>query len=354
MQTLASIKALSLAVTPDDRRTLVLAITQAFDAVQKVPSDEENALFCDVVGRILDQLTESVRAEMAQKLAPMERTPEALAFKMANDDSIAVARPVLEQSTKLTDAQLVEIAENRDDTYRMAIAKRESVSEAVTDVIVEKSGREVLQAISGNRGAAFSQKGVGVLLERGGEDAIVQQHLLARSRDDGSMAGKIRNALTEGLRSKLGDFVTQLPAEEMDHAVEIAQQAYMAEKGVARRARMARKLMLDEINAGKMQVDEAVTQLSREKRIDDLGWLAAQILQIPETIAQGAFTAVAADTAVILGRALGVSERTFQLVATARRQVLSLADDTVDAAVREFSALSQMEASRAIRLLKMR
>ena len=46
-------------------------------------------------------------------------------------------------------------------------------------------------------------------------------------------AGKIRNALTEGLRKKLGDFVTQLPAEEMDHAVEIAQQAYMAEKGVA-------------------------------------------------------------------------------------------------------------------------
>ncbi|MBL6432366.1 MAG: hypothetical protein HPM95_19960 [Alphaproteobacteria bacterium] len=50
---------------------------------------------------------------------------------------------------------------------------------------------------------------------------------------------------------------------------------------------MARKLMLDEINAGKMQVDEAITQLSREKRIDDLGWLAAQILQILETIAQG-------------------------------------------------------------------
>ena len=65
MQTLASIKALSLAATPDDRRTLVLAITQAFDAVQKAPSDDENALFCDVVGRILDQLTESVRAEVA-------------------------------------------------------------------------------------------------------------------------------------------------------------------------------------------------------------------------------------------------------------------------------------------------
>ncbi|MBL6432365.1 MAG: DUF2336 domain-containing protein [Alphaproteobacteria bacterium] len=175
-----------------------------------------------MVGRILDQLTEKRGAEVAQKLAPMERTPEALAFKMASDESIAVAGPVLEQSTKLTDAQLVEIAENRDDSYRMAIAKRESVSEAVTDVIVEKSGREVLQAISGNRGAAFSQKGVGVLLERGGEDATVQQNLLARSRDDGSMAGKIRNALTEGLRKKLGDFVTQLPAEEMDHAVEIA------------------------------------------------------------------------------------------------------------------------------------
>ncbi|SDU41049.1 DUF2336 domain-containing protein [Stappia sp. ES.058] len=354
MQTLASIKALSLAATPDDRRNLVLAITQAFDAVQQMPSNDENALFCEVVGRILDQLTESVRAEVAEKLAPMERTPDALVYKMANDDAIAVAGPVLEQSTKLTAAQLVEIAENRDDSYRMAIAKRASLPEAVTDVIVEKSGREVLQAISGNRGAVFSQSGVGVLLERGGGDATVQQNLLARSRDDESIAGKIRDALTEGLSKKLGDFVSRLPAAEMDHAVEIAQQAYMAEKGAARRTRMARKLMLDRVNSGKMPVDQAISQLSREKRIDDIGWLAAQILQVSEQIAKGALAAPEVDTAVIIARALGLNEATFRLVAMARCRALSLADDTVDAAVREFSAVSQMEANRAIRLLKLR
>jgi len=349
---LASLKALSLANTPDDRRNLVLAITRAFDAVEQEPNDEENALFCDVVGGILDQLTEGVRAELSDQLATAERTPSDLAYKLASDPSIAVARPILENSSKLTDDQLVEIAASRDDDHRLAIAKRATVSEAVTDVLVERSGREVLRAISANRGAAFSESGVGRLLERGGEDETVQKNLIARSRDDAGMAGKIRAALTEGLQAKLGAFVDQLPAEEVEHAVEVAQQAFMAEKGIARRARMERNLLLEEINAARASIDSVLAQLARERRLADIGWIAAKVLQIPVQVGHGALTAPTADAAVIVCRAVGVSEEVFALIARLRARELDGPDAAAEVA--EFGQLSLMEANRAIRLLKMR
>ena len=87
------------------------------------------------------------RAHVAKLLAPLERAPGNVVVKLAND-SIEVARPLLEFSNVLSDDDLIEIIANQTEEHRIAIAGRPTVPERVGDAIVEHR-RDVLGGPAG-------------------------------------------------------------------------------------------------------------------------------------------------------------------------------------------------------------
>ena len=75
------------------------------------------------------------------------------------DDDIEVARPVLTRSERLSEHTLVATANSKSQQHLYAITQRDALSEAVTDILVERGDRDVVHAVVKNRGARFSDAG---------------------------------------------------------------------------------------------------------------------------------------------------------------------------------------------------
>src|SRR5437870_524561 len=123
-----------VATAPERRRAEMLRrVTDLFIVGSPDFSANEIGLFDEVLGRLIADIESSARAMLAERLAPIANAPRGTLCKLALDDSIDVAGPVLVQSGCLDDATLVEAATRRSQEHLLAISRRHALSEAVTD-----------------------------------------------------------------------------------------------------------------------------------------------------------------------------------------------------------------------------
>jgi uncharacterized protein (DUF2336 family) len=95
---------------------------------------------------------------------------------LAFDDDIEVARPVLIQSERLGERELLANAAGKSQLHLAAIAQRKSLSEAVTDVLVERGDRDVVHSVVRNKDARFSDAGFRMLIKRSvGDDGLATE-----------------------------------------------------------------------------------------------------------------------------------------------------------------------------------
>jgi uncharacterized protein (DUF2336 family) len=118
---------------------------------------------------------------MSRTLAPISNAPTALMRKLARDEDIEVAGPVLAESKRLEDADLVEVAKTRGQAHLAAIAGRSNIGEAVTDVLVRRGDHDVVRNVADNQSAKLSE---------GGFSALVR-----RAEGDGDLAEKVGQRL---------------------------------------------------------------------------------------------------------------------------------------------------------------
>src|SRR6478609_8684638 len=107
-------------------------------------SDDEIWTFGEVIGRLADEIEVAARAQLARRLARFDRAPVNVIHKLAFDDSIDVAGPVLRDSERLEPYALVANACTKSQTHMLAISERKSIEETVTDVLVTRGNKEVV------------------------------------------------------------------------------------------------------------------------------------------------------------------------------------------------------------------
>ena len=159
----------------DRRREMAGKVTDLFVGRSDEFSAEDLAVFDDVIVRLAAEIEEQARALLSRRLAPIRNAPPRIIRLLARDDDIDVAGPVLAQSAQLSDEALVEIARTKGQAHMLAIAQRGSLSEVVTDVLVELGDREVVLNAVDNYGANFSDHGFTVLVHRSeGDDRLAE------------------------------------------------------------------------------------------------------------------------------------------------------------------------------------
>jgi uncharacterized protein (DUF2336 family) len=157
----------------DKRVDTLRRITDLFMVRPDDYSDDQVEVFDDVISRLAEQIEAKARAELARRLAPVNRAPVAVIRTLARDQAIEVAEPVLRQSPRLTEEDLLSVAESQGQDRLLAISKRASVSEAISYVLVTRGDREVVRSVARNEGAKFSHAGFGKLVERSvGDDDL--------------------------------------------------------------------------------------------------------------------------------------------------------------------------------------
>jgi uncharacterized protein (DUF2336 family) len=158
------------------RDEMLSRITDLFMAGADRFSPEQVHLFDEVIAKLANAIEAKARAKLSIRLANIANAPAGVVRMLAFDDNIDVARPVLKNSERLNEADLLANASSKSQQHLAAISERRSISEAVTDVLVARGDREVVHTVVRNVGARFSDAGFRVLLKRSSaDDALAMQ-----------------------------------------------------------------------------------------------------------------------------------------------------------------------------------
>jgi uncharacterized protein (DUF2336 family) len=155
-------------------------VTDLFVAGAGHYSTQQIEMFDEIFKTFVSVIELKVRARLASHLATNSDAPEALIQAFAFDDDIAVAGPVLKQSTSLSESSLLIVSTTKSQSHLYAIAQRQSISELVTDILIERGERDVVHAVAKNSGARISDSGFNGLVSRATDDAELALHVGSR------------------------------------------------------------------------------------------------------------------------------------------------------------------------------
>ncbi len=148
----------------EKRRALLRELTEHFFGSSQ-RSVAEDALYDTVLTDLTAEMEVAVRAELSARFAQSLNAPRGLIRRLANDQA-EVADAVLRASSVLTDEDLLGVVRSQGQAHLRAVSERKSVSEAVSDVIVERGDDETLGTLLRNDGARLSRAATETAVER--------------------------------------------------------------------------------------------------------------------------------------------------------------------------------------------
>jgi uncharacterized protein (DUF2336 family) len=194
----------ALSAGPTGRRIEVLRrITDLFVHNAGIFTEEQIVLFDDVMGRLVIEIENLALVELSARLAPIPNAPAGIIRRLAWDDAVEVAGPVLAKSDRLTDGELIELAKTKGQAHLAQIANRTALVEVVTDVLVERGESEVANMLAGNPGARFSETGLWQLVIRAEGDDRLSETIAGRCDIPPYLFRKILTQATGKVRQKL-------------------------------------------------------------------------------------------------------------------------------------------------------
>jgi uncharacterized protein (DUF2336 family) len=155
---------------PEKRIQTLRRITDLFLSDADRLNEAQIEVFDDVLCYPIKRIETKALAELGERLAPVGNAPIEVICRLARDDEIAVAAPVLTQSTRLTTHDLIEIAKTKSQEHLLAISGRAQLEEVITDQLLCHGDAKVAHRLARNAGARFSEDGFAKLVTRAETD----------------------------------------------------------------------------------------------------------------------------------------------------------------------------------------
>jgi uncharacterized protein (DUF2336 family) len=160
---------------PERRIVMLRRITDLFLTDANRLNEEQVGVFDEILTHLAHRIEERVLSQISLKFAPVRNAPKNMISLLANDDNIAVAGPVLAQSDRIAENELIEIAKSKSQTHLLAIAIRATLSEAITDILIQRGDKRVVGKLARNAGARFSHDGYESIVNRAeGDDEMAE------------------------------------------------------------------------------------------------------------------------------------------------------------------------------------
>ncbi len=166
-------------------------------------SEDQVQVFDDVLCILIARVESRAKAELSQRLAPLDYAPFEVIQHLARDNDIAVAGEILANSSRLRTSDLVEIASTRGQDHLFAISSRTNLPEAVTDVIVDRGERKVIRKLANNASARFSEAGYSGIVARAETDDDLTEILGLRIDLPLKFLRELLRRATDAVRARL-------------------------------------------------------------------------------------------------------------------------------------------------------
>lgn len=184
----------------ENRREAAVKISSTYSA-EDLTEDERN-IAEDILRAMAKDVEVSVRQALAENLKEYSGLAHDLAVTMASDvDSVAL--PIIQFSDVLSDDDLLDIVRTQGTEKQTAVAQRATVSEEVSDALVETGKEDVVATLVGNEGAAISDKTFDKVLVDFKESDLVKTSMVGRSQLPIAVAERMVSLVSEKLQEEL-------------------------------------------------------------------------------------------------------------------------------------------------------
>jgi uncharacterized protein (DUF2336 family) len=339
--------------TAERRVASLWHVTDLFITGASRYSDEQISLFDDVIARLAAQIEVTARAKLARLLAPVANAPVNTIKALAFDEEIAVAGPVLARSARLDDATLRENAATQSQLHLLAISKRRILSEAVTDVLIERGDSRVARSVTRNAGARFSDAGFEMLVKRSAGDDVLAERLGLRSDIPRQHFVRLIARASDAVRAKLAA-ANPGAVEEIQSVITEVVGKIRADAVIQSGDYMAARRKLEALQRAGALSEATIYESAKTRRFEETVAALALMCGVPIEVAETALLDDAPDTTLILAKAAGLSWTTVKFVLLLRTGGHGVSARDLEDALKSYEELSDESAQLAVRFYQRR
>jgi len=250
-------------------------------------AEEDVWTFGEVIGRLADVIESATRARLSRRLLETNQAPMNIINKLAFDDDIDVAGPILQHCERLDAKTLVNNIRTRGQPHLLAISKRKSIPPAVTDELVTRGNREVLTSVVANDGARFSNFGFLHAIKRSRKDSILAESLGLRKDIPRPMFQQLIAKASADVRQKLAQERPDLIGEIQSSVTEVAGALQSKFGPATKKYFAAKKVVTARHRIGELN-ESLILEYAREHKIEEATVGLALLCLLPVTAVERA------------------------------------------------------------------
>jgi len=337
----------SLPERPSSQRfTMLRKLTDLFLAEAESYSDECIQLFDELMTRLIEQIERQALIELSNRLAPAKYAPPNLVGRLSRHDDIEIAEPVLEQSSLLTDHDLLQIAKTKSQAHLYAIAGRAQISELITDILVDLGDAKVAGKVAANAGARFSRWTFAKVVQRAEADESLAVAVANRIDLPADLLDQlirkatrvVQRRLMANSRPEIRKRISQVLAVISDRVV----------RSTAPGGRGGRALLKKDSAHLRAQLAQCADNRNVTGLIDALATLA----ELPVRAVAKLVEAGSDEALVALGKACGIGWQDLKKAISILIPADVASQKTPDALFDIYAALSAADAQRALQFIR--
>jgi len=335
------------------RIEMLTRITDLFIGGASRYSPEQIGVFDDVMVRLVSTIEAKARAKLAYRLAPIANAPVNVIHMLAFDDDIEVARPVLRQSERLDDRALLANASTKSQRHLFAISQRKSLSEVVTDVLVERGDRDVVHSVVRNSGARFSDAGFRMLVKRSVSDDDLATEVGMRSDIPRPHFLVLLEKASSAVRARLA-------AENPQASMAIDGVVAEVVGGIRNEARnaspdfAAAQAEVERQNRIRRIGEAEIYQYARDRKFEETAIALSLLCETPIDVVERALLDPGAEIVLILAKVAGLSSTTTKAILLLRAADRGMSAKDLDQALASFNRLQPDTARRVLGFFRTR
>jgi uncharacterized protein (DUF2336 family) len=276
-------------------------------------SSDQIAVFDTVFSHLIVNMERSARAMLAERLATLPQGPPEVMRQLAFDDVIEVAGPVLSHSEALDNSTLVENARTKSQQHLLAISRRKTLADTVTDVLVERGDREVALSTVRNAGAVFSEIGYVRLVKRSEGDDELAQSLGTRPEIPRQHFLKLLATASKTVRLTL-EAAHPGKASEIQRVVTEVATAIQTKAAAVSRDFAEARAVVDALRASRGLSEADVETFAQTGKFEETAVVLANLSALPIDLVERAMVQEREETILLVMKAIGLSWSTAKTV----------------------------------------
>jgi uncharacterized protein (DUF2336 family) len=339
--------------TSEKRVETLRRVTDLFLADADRLNETQIGLFDDVLCHLIKRIETKALVELSEHLAPVDNAPIEVIQRLARDDELAVAGPVLSQSARLTTGDLVEIAGTKGQGHLLAISGRNQLEEAVTDALLDRGNREVVHRLARNEGARFSETGFATLVQTAETDGGLAEKIGLRLDLPLRLLRDLLLKATEAVRSRILSLASPETRDKIQHVLAKTLNEVSREALAPRDFTMARQSIRLMQEQGKL-TEALVLELANARKYEEMVAALAALCSASIELVAPLVKSDRNEGLLIACKAAGLKWPTVNAIVRNRFAHHSIADHDLAHAKGEFLRLSQSSAQRVLRFWQVR